>query len=107
MAAYFVSLFSLSFYECNSCLLLSLRTRKRKFGESFSRIMARRGVLSQQQILSALNDIPEDVSEYEDDDDLDSDDYLPNESESSSSDSDVEEKEIHFSGKTVFNLWFL
>ena len=69
--------------------------------------MARRGGLSQQQILAALNDIPEDVSEYEDDDDLDSDDYLPNESESSSSDSDVEEKEIHFSGKTVFNLWFL
>ena len=51
---------------------------KRKFGESFSRIMARRGGLSQQQILAALNDIPEDVSEYEDDDDLDSDDYLQN-----------------------------
>ncbi|XP_068229733.1 uncharacterized protein [Palaemon carinicauda] len=59
--------------------------------------MARRGGLSQEQILSALNDIPEDVSEYEDDY-LDSyDNYLHNESESSSSDSDVEEKEMYFS----------
>ncbi|XP_066952531.1 uncharacterized protein [Macrobrachium rosenbergii] len=49
--------------------------------------MARRGRLSQEQILAILTDNPEDVSEFEEDDELDSDDdYFLNENGSSSSD---------------------
>ena len=64
--------------------------------------MARRSRLTQEQILAILTDISEDVSEFEEDDELDlDDDYLPNENESSSSDSDVEEEETNFGGNAL------